>query len=179
MTIPVVACCTLGYEVVTALDPTGVYIKLIEYIPAFAVSFYIIAVGQITGRGMDLAGTTKWVTLVPLAGIIVSLTVYLKFLPEYGVWAVLWSVLLGSLARSTVNIGLAVTYFPRQLHIGKLVSAWVLAAAFYFILINLHMDSILVSFSIKIVTILILAAIQIRFILLQNLSSLLHPGRTQ
>jgi O-antigen/teichoic acid export membrane protein len=177
MTVPVVACCTLGYEVVAALDPTGVYIKLIEYIPAFAVSFYIIAVGQITGRGMDLAGTTKWVTLVPLAGIIVSLTVYLNFLPEYGVWAVLWSVLLGSLARSTVNIILAIKYFPRELHIAKLLSSWVVAGVFYVLLMNVRLESIWISFAIKLMAILILAAILVRFILLRNIKTLLHPGQ--
>lgn len=179
MTIPVLACCTLGYEVVTVLDPTGVYLKLVQYIPAFAISFYIIAVGQITGRGMDLAGTTKWVTLVPLAGIIVSLTVYENFLPEYGIWAVLWSVILGSTVRSLVNIFLAIYYFPRKLYLGKLASAWALAIIFYFLIIQFKIENVWISFAGKIAAILLLAVLLIRLVLLKHVSTFLEPGKSQ
>jgi hypothetical protein len=175
MTIPVLTCCTLGYEVVGLLDSTGVYQKLVPYIPAFSLSFYFISLASIMGRGMDLAGITKWLFLVPFTGIIVSLAIYQTMLPEYGVWAILLSVVLGSFSRNLLNIILAVYFFPRKLHLKKLIFAWSLALIFYGGLSNIVSENLWYSGSIKVILILLLAALQIKLVLFENIVNILEP----
>ncbi|MGZ3690422.1 MAG: lipopolysaccharide biosynthesis protein [Pseudobdellovibrio sp.] len=174
MTVPVIAVCTLSPEVVHILDPSGVYQQIVPYIPYFAVSLYFFAIGTVTGRGMDLAGVTTWSFLIPLVGGIASLFVYFYSLPEYGVWGVLWSVLIGSFARNFINVVLAVIYFPRKLYLKGLIVSWILAFVVYGFLTQLQIDNLYFSIAAKLSILLILLAGLIKFILYPHFSEILN-----
>jgi O-antigen/teichoic acid export membrane protein len=179
MTVPVIAVCTMGQEIVTVLDPTGRYLPLVEYIPAFAFSFYFISMATIMGRGMDLAGVTKWTFLVPFVGIIVSLAIYKAMLPEYGVWGILWSVVLGSFARNLVNIVLAVYFFPRKLYLHKLFYAWGIAAVFYALITFVYLPNVWLSALFKVTAVMVMAALQIRLVLYETIMNILEPLKSK
>ena len=179
MTAPVIAVCTLSHEIVQILDPSGVYLQIVPYIPYFALSFYFAALATVLGRGMDLVGITKWSFLIPFVGGIVSLGVYLYSLPEFGIRGILWSVLLGSLAKNLVNIILATYYFPRRLYIKQLALGLISAILFYCILLQIQITNPALSILVKIALQLLLLVGQIKMLLLSNFKAIMGPEKTE
>lgn len=145
MLIPVVFVSTLSTELISILDPSRVYLQITPYIPYFAVSFYFVCIATITGRGMDLVGITKWSFTMPLAGATVSLIGYTLFLPEHGVWGVLWSMLLGAFARNFLYVILAYFYLPRNLYLKKLCLTWLTSFICFEIAQNLGIENVALS----------------------------------
>lgn len=177
MTAPVIAVCTLSHETIQILDPNGVYLKIVSYIPYFAISFYFLALATVLGRGMDLAGKTKWSFSIPLIGGMTSLSVYLYSLPEAGVWGILWGVLLGNIARSLANIVLAICYFPRKLYLKQLSVGLIFAICCYFLLIQIQISNPYLSILAKTSLLLFLLFVQIKAILHPSIEALIAPKK--
>lgn len=173
MTIPLLAVCSLSHELVTVLNPSEVYLQIIPFIPFFAVSYYFLSLTTVMGRGMDLAGVSKWSFVVPLSGIVVGTIVYVSLLPESGVRGVLYGMLAGSLCRNVLNIYLANRFFPRPFYFKELAQVWLLALGVYMATLYVPHDSLLLSLTLKGLFIFVCLGIQIEYILKPYLKRLL------
>lgn len=101
----------------------GVY----PYVPFFVLYYYIWSMAAALGRGMDLAKRTEWWPLVPSAGFIVGASAAALLVPSMGVWGAVISILLAVTARAVTQVALSVRFYPRPLHLGRLLGVAAIA----------------------------------------------------
>lgn len=99
------------------------YFGVYDYIPIFVLGFFLLAMGSIYGRGMDLAQKTKLQPVVPIVGLMAGLGSMMYLIPRYGAFGAAWAYVVTMLTRDMAEIGLACYYYPRPLHLGKTLFA--------------------------------------------------------
>ncbi len=160
MTIPVIALTALAKEVVRALDPSGVYLPIVEYIPYFSIAFYINSLITIHGRGMDLKGSSKWAFLIPLFSASASLAVYAWAIPRYGVYGALFGFVTNYTVKTLITNLQAYHYFPRSYKFDKLIKSWLTAVVFFLLLKNINVEHHAASILADVLLILLFSCIQ-------------------
>lgn len=128
LAIPAVAVALLAEDFINVFGGEryrGVY----PYVPFFVAYYYVWATAAAMGRGMDLAKRTEWWPLVPTAGLIVGASTLALLVPMHGVWGAVAAVLLAVASRALVQIGLSLHFYPRPLHLSRLLGVVALAGA--------------------------------------------------
>ncbi len=83
------------------------------YIPAFVAGFILYGIGNIYGRGLDLAKKTQYYWIIYAVNFLVNFGLLWTWAPVYGTWGAIAAFLVAGLVRESLAIGLATYFYPR------------------------------------------------------------------
>ncbi len=141
------------------------YFGIYDYIPAFVLFYYIHAVANSFGRGLDLAKRMAYTPVIQMVGLAVSVPLMWFLVPRFGLWGAILAILLANLARTLFLVYLAHHLYPRPI-LARQIMALVLVIAGAFYLASLvDTSSLALNVLIKLMTILSGAVLLVWFVL--------------
>ena len=107
------------------------YFGIYEYIPAFVLFYYMHAIANSFGRGLDLAKRMAYTPLIQIVGLAVGIISMWLLIPRFGLWGAVSAMLMANLVRTTLLIGLAHHFYPRPLLVGPMLRLAIIIAITY------------------------------------------------
>jgi len=141
------------------------YFGIYEYIPAFVLFYYIHAIANSFGRGLDLAKRMAYTPVIQTVGLAVSIPLMWFLIPRFGLWGAIAAILSANFARTLSLVYLAHHFYPRPVP-GRQIMTMVFVVLGAFYLANLvSTPSLTLNVLIKLLMILTGAVLLIWFVL--------------
>ncbi len=106
-----------------------------------------------------LTGQTKFGAYISIGGAILTVTINVLFIPEYGYWACAWATLIVYAAQMIVSYILGQKYYPIKYNLRKFFLYLILSLLLFWIASSIHFDSSIVNFVLKNFFILIFVSV--------------------
>lgn len=141
------------------------YFGIYEYIPAFVLFYYIHAIANSFGRGLDLARRMAYTPVIQAAGLAVSIFLMWSLIPRLGLWGAILAILSANLIRTLLLVYLAHHFYPRPIMARQIVTMAVVILAVFYLASQVDLASLMLNALAKIAAILVAMALMIWFVL--------------
>jgi O-antigen/teichoic acid export membrane protein len=106
-----------------------------------------------------LTGQTKFGAYISIGGAILTVTINVLFIPEYGYWACAWATLIVYAAQMIASYILGQKYYPIKYNLRKFFLYLILSLLLFWIASSIHFESGIVNFVLKNFFILIFVSV--------------------
>lgn len=139
---------TFSSEVMIVLNKPEYY-EVAAYAPYFILAYYLYGVGNIFGRGLDLAKKTQYYWIVYAVNLATNLSLLYLWAPKYGTWGAIAALTVAGVLREAVLIALAQWAYPRPSKIGKILKTTLYFAAIYALSFLIRYDNVFIVLAVK------------------------------
>lgn len=130
---------------------------VIELLPFFVLINYIHSYKTAMGRGIDLAKKTNYALLISVFTITLSFFLLSIFVPKYGVFGALYSLLASVFSRTLLTIFFSVMFFPRKILWKNLIALNSVLLVSYIVSLQFTSDKLLFGLLVDLVILIIVA----------------------
>jgi len=107
------------------------YFGIEPYVPAFVGAYVLYGIGNIYGRGLDLAKKTQYYWIIYAVNFVLNLGLLWYWAPIYGTWGAVAAFLVAGVVRESLLIGLATYFYPRPIEVGPILKILGVNAIFF------------------------------------------------
>lgn len=132
------------------------YYPMIPYIPAFVFAYVLYGIGNIYGRGLDLAKKTQYYWIIYAVGLISNIFFLWILAPKFGAWGAIAALLISGVLRESVLIVLANYFYPRKTDYISIFKILAVQGFGFFALLQLSVTDLLLSTTLKVLIIFVL-----------------------
>jgi O-antigen/teichoic acid export membrane protein len=113
------------------------YFGIGPFVPYFVLAYVLFGIGNIYGRGLDLAKKTQYYWITYAANFTVNLWLLWLWAPRYGTWGAIAAFLLAGVAREGTLIGLATYFYPRPVDYKSILKITTVNVITYLLVVQL------------------------------------------
>ena len=141
------------------------YFGIYEYIPAFVLFYYMHAIANSFGRGLDLARRMAYTPAIQAAGLTVSIFLMWFLIPKLALWGAILAILSANFVRTLLLVYLAHHFYPRPILARQIVTMAAIILAVFYLASQIDLASLMLDALAKIAAILVAMALMIWFVL--------------
>lgn len=125
------------------------YYQVAGYAPFFILSYYLSGIGNIFGRGLDLAKKTQYYWIVYAVNLFSNVCFLYFWAPKYGAWGAIAALTVSGILREATLIALANWAYPRPLKIAKILQTFLFFSVAYGLTFLIKSENVFLVLALK------------------------------
>jgi O-antigen/teichoic acid export membrane protein len=125
------------------------FIGAYKYVPAFILIYLILNFRSAWARGLDLAKKPEYTLLSVIPSVGIGVFLLYQWIPMYGTSGAIGALLVSSILRTSILVGLAHFFYPRKFLFKEVTLLFISLGLFFYAGYLLPFDNLFVSFCVK------------------------------